>query len=521
MAGKITSMSKIKQVLIMHTQGMSNRDIAEEAGLNKCTVNEYMRKARLDPLGIEALIGMEDPVLEGRLFAGSPAYADPRMADFLKELPYFREQLKMPHVTRIVLWEEYLAKYPDGYGKSQFFFHLKQNLVVERTPVAVLSNKYEPGKELFVDFAGDTLQYTEPSTGEAIEVQAFVATLPYTDYAFVICVESQKVEDFLHCIRMCLEYLGGVPRIVVSDNLKSAVIKPDKYEPTLNKAFEDMGNHYRFAILPARSLHPKDKALVESQVSRIYHRIYAKLRNRQFYSLQELNEVVSHLLKDYNQTRMQQRPYSREEHFHSSEKASLQPLPDEIYEMKCYSHVTVKDTGEVYLSCDKHYYTVPYDLIGRKATIIHTRSLVKIYVDNKSVAIYARVREWGHTQLPEHLAPNVRAYLERSPEYYCEKADHVSEALGKLFQSMFYHRADGVNNEVYYRICEAMLKLQKKTESGVFDKACEVCRVNKIYRGDGLQNVIVAISNSMMTDESGNDAIPTNHENTRGAAQYK
>lgn len=119
---------------------------------------------------------------------------------------------------------------------------------------------------------------------------------------------------------------------------------------------------------------------------------------------------------------MQLRPYSREEHFHSSEKAHLQVLPDTIYEMKYYSSVTVKDTGEVFLSCDKHFYTVPHDLIGRKASIIYTRSIVKVYVDNKSVTVVPRDRTpGGHTQIPEHLAPNVRAYLERSPEYYCDK----------------------------------------------------------------------------------------------------
>lgn len=142
-----------------------------------------MRKVRLDLLSIDELLAMDDPVLEGRLFSGSPAYTDPRMATFLKELPYYVEQLKIPHVTRFLLWEEYIRKHPDGYSKSQFFFHLKQNLVVEKSPVAVLTNRYDPGKELFVDFAGDTLHYVDTTTGEIIETQVFVATLPYTDYA--------------------------------------------------------------------------------------------------------------------------------------------------------------------------------------------------------------------------------------------------------------------------------------------------------------------------------------------------
>lgn len=516
-------MSKIKQVLIMHSQGVSNRDIATEIGLNKCTVNEYMRKVRMDPLGIEELLKLEDPELEGRLFAGSPAYSDLRMEVFLNELPYYREQFKIPHVTRYLLWEEYIQKHPGGYSKSQFFFHLKQNLVVEKSVAGVLKNRYEPGKELFVDFAGDTLSYTDPATGEPVAVQVFVATLPFTDYAFAMGIESQKVEDFLHCIRMCLEHIGGVPRIIVSDNLKAAVIKPDKYEPNLNKAFADMGNHYNFAVLPARSLHPKDKALVESQVSRIYPRVYAKMRKRQFHSLRELNETLSRLLAEYNQTRMQLCPYSREEHFHTAEKASLQPLPDTIYEMKCYANVTVKDTGEIYLSCDKHFYTVPYEHVGRKADIIYTRSLVKVFVDNKSVATIPRDRTPGaHTQIPEHLAPNVRSYLERSPESYCEKTRRVSAPLGSLFQSMFYNRATGITHDVYYRTCEKMLQIQKRTEPSVFDKACDICRVNRIYRGDGLESVIRAMSGQIADEEFETGSVmPTNHENTRGSSQYK
>ena len=167
-------------------------------------------------------------------------------------------------------------------------------------------------------------------------------------------------------------HLGGVPKIVVTDNLKSAVIKADKYEPTLNKALEDMGNHYEFVVIPCQPASPTQKALVENQVKLIYHRIYSKLRNRQFFSLQEINEAVWELLKAHNQTRMQQRTYSREEHFFSVEKGVLKPLPATPYQMRYYSDVTVQQNSHVYLSRDKHYYSVPYILIGRRAKIIYT-----------------------------------------------------------------------------------------------------------------------------------------------------
>ena len=222
-----------------------------------------------------------------------------------------------------------------------------------------------------------------------------------------------------------------------------------------------MGNHYGFAIIPARSAKPKDKALVESQVKRVYNRVYSKLRNRQFYSLIDLNKAISELISRHNQTRMQQRPYTREERFHAKEKELLKELPANIYEVKLYAKVTVLPTGRVYLSKDKHYYSVPYDLIGRKANIIFTRSIVRIYIDRKCVATHLRSYEFGYTDLKEHLSPNSLAYIERSPEYYCEKASKVSLALEKLFQSMFMNKSNGIVNEVYYKRCEKNAKFRR------------------------------------------------------------
>ena len=520
MAGKTIDMSKIAQVLRMHTQGSSNRSIAQALGLNKSTVNEYIRKAKLDSLGVESLMLLDGPILEGRFFAGSPAYSDKRMEVFLDNVSYFKEQLEgKNHVSKQILWQEYILTHPDGYGKSQFYYHLKQNLVAMKSPVTVLSNLYEPGKKLFVDFAGDTLSYIDIATGGKISVQVFVATMPYSDYSFVICVPSQKLDDFIYAMRMCIENLGGVPSIVVPDNLKSAVIKADKYEPEINKAFEDMGNHYGFVVIPARSGKPKDKALVENQVKQIYQRVYAKLRNLQFYSLTELNRAVQDLVLKHNQTRMQQRPYTREERFFAKERELLRELPSTIYEVKYYAKVLVQATGMVYISKDKHYYSVPYKLIGRRASVIFTRSIVKIYVDNTSVATHLRVCEYGYTIAKEHLSENSLAYISRSPEYYCSKAAAVSPSLERLIKSIFMNKRAGLVNEVYYRVCEKMLKLQRTTQKNDFEQACDICCDNRLYSTDSLQNIILTITKSINLDPV--DVLEiTNSENTRGRDYY-
>lgn len=522
MAGIITDMSKIKQVLIMHKNGTSNRQIAKAVELNKCTINDYIKKSCSDSFTIDELVKLSDPELESRFFQGNPAYTDNRMKDFLHELPYYKEQLTNKHVTRFLLWEEYRSRYPYGYGKSQFFHHLKQNLVAEKTPVSVLSNHYEAGKELFIDFAGDTLSYIDSESGEEVKCQVFVASLPYTDFGYAVCVPCQRVEHFLFGLRMCLESIGGVPKIVVPDNLKSAVIKADGYEPRIKKALEDMDNHYGFAVIPARVIHPRDKALVESTIRRIYNRVYAKLRHCTFFSLSELNEAVTEKILAYNQTRMQQRPYSRQEHFHASEKDKLNPLPEHIYEMKFYANEKVSPSGTVLLSRDSHYYSVPYTLIGRRAKIIYTRSTVQVFVDNKSVATHLRIVGFGHSLIREHLSPNTLAYTDRSPEFYCERAKSVSPVLESLFQTMFMNRAPGVVYDIYYRTCEKMLKIQQNTSKELFNSACEICKDNHMFKAESLDGVIKSLqANCLMEEPEDNDILPNNHENTRGATQYK
>lgn len=522
MAGVITDMSKIKQVLIMHKNGISNRQIAKAVDLNKCTVNEYIRKLSREPLTIDELLNIPDPELERCFFQGNPAYTDERMNDFLNMLPYIKEQLTIKHVTRFLMWEEYIKRHPDGYGKSQFFYHLKQSDIAEKSPSSVLSNHYEAGQYLFIDFAGDTLSYIDSDSGEGIKCQVFVASLPYTDFGYALCVPSQRVEDFLFGLRMCIESIGGVPKIVVPDNLKSGVIKADRYEPHINKALEDMGNHYGFALVPARVCHPKDKSLVESSVRRVYNRVYAKLRHSTFFSLVDLNKAVTDLIQAYNQRRMQQRPYSRQEHFYASEKDKLAPLPENIYEMKFYADVKVNLSGEVLLSRDFHYYSVPYTLIGRRAKLIYTRSIVQIFIDNKSVATHTRTIGFGHTSIRAHLSPNTLAYTDRSPEYYCERAKKVSSALEALFQTMFMNRAIGVVFEIYYRSCEKMLKIQQNTKPDVFNQACNICRDNHMFKAESLNGVIQSLqTNCLMEEAECTDIHPKNNENTRGASQYK
>jgi len=523
MAGKPASMSRIKQVLQLSENGVSNRQIAKDLDINKETVNNYVRFFGNDSLSLKEVLKMEDPELEARFRAGNPAYTDYRHQTFLDELPEFKTSLAHKHVTRFLVWQDYIAKHPDGYRKSQFFHHLKQQLAAF-TPTTVLSDTYVPGEKLYVDFAGDTLEYVNTETGEMIKVQVFVACLPYTDYAFALCIPSQRVEDFLYAISKCMEAMGGVPKILVTDNLKSAVIKADRYEPTLNKALEDMGNHYRFVTIPCRPYSPTHKGLVENQVKIIYRRVYAKLRNTTFYSLEDLNEAVSQKMLEHNQTRMQQRPFSREEQFFAVEKNALSPLPEQLFEMKLTCDLQVRNDGFVYLARDKHYYSVPFVHIGKRSHVIYTRTLVKIFVNNELVAAYERHSGFGHTYKEEHLASNSNAILSRSPEYYQEKAEKHSPVFKQLVSDMFMDLEQSQTPpEFKYKTCDYMLSISRKTPIADFEQACRIAIQNGSYSGKFLQNVIsnLNVAKSQSESEKRINPQPTNHENMRGNSYYK
>ena len=200
-------------MLQLKQRGESNRGIARQLPINKETVNGYMQIIKANGWKMEDLLQMDDPVLEGMFHAGSPAYTDERMKEFLRLLPYFREKLtnRKLHVTRQLLYDEYRKTHPDGYCKSQFYEHLKQNLVAQKDITTVLAMAYKPGEKLMVDFAGDKMPYIDPDTGEIKKAEVFVACMPYSDYIFIYCVPSQRTEDFLFALRLCLEHLGGVP----------------------------------------------------------------------------------------------------------------------------------------------------------------------------------------------------------------------------------------------------------------------------------------------------------------------
>ena len=515
MAGKPKPMSQVKQILRLYKDGYGKKSIASALGVSKNTIKGYLKKVVAQDKNIEDLLKMEDEALNRFFFAGNPAYKKDNYEELKALLPYYSEQLKQVGVTKMLLFEEYKQCHPTGYGKSQFCHHL---LVYHRKKDPSMVLNHEPAKQLFVDFAGKSLHYVEQATGEQIACCVFVATLPYSDYCFAMAVPSQKSDDFLYALQCCFAHLGGVPKVLVPDNLKSAVNKTDKYEPDINRVMEDFANHYQTSVLPARAYKPKDKALVENSVRLIYNRVYAKLRHETFFDINSLNEAIMEKVKVHNQTRMQQKDYCREEKFLSDEKPLLAKLPETIFEKKHYKTLLVGKNNHIYLGVDRHYYSVPYLYIGQKAKVIYTRNMVSIYIEGKKVAQHVRVYRHGYSTCKEHLCSTHQHYIDRSPQYYREKAlrytEHVQQLIDYIFMQQKYP-------EQLYKTCEGIFALARNTNESRFDKACKLALEHQHYSYKFLLNILENNMVNLDHHSSEEDMPLPKHTNIRGNQYYQ
>lgn len=498
----------------MHLEGKGIKHIARTLSISKNTVKGYLLKVSQNPVDIQALLKLEDTELEAKLFPGNPAYKDLRYETLKHKLEYYAKELKRVGVTRMVLWEEYIQSYPNGYGYSQFCYHLHQYLNNQK-PSMVLS--HNPGEKLYIDYAGKKLSYVDRHTGEIISVQVFVACLPYSDYCFALAVKSQSIGDFIYALNCCLQDLGGVPQTLVPDNLKAAVIKTSPYEPNVNRALEDFANHYATTVTPARPRKPKDKALVENQVKLIYSRVYAKIRDQTFFDLASLNRAIKERVKAHNQTRMQQKDHCREEKFLADEKQTLRQLPADAFEIKYYRSHKVAKNNHIYLGEDKHYYSVPYAYMGVQVKVVYTHDTVRVYSKTKCIAIHTRsYKKGGYSTQKEHLCSHHQHYKQRSPTYYLQKGYKHSETLYRYMEALF--KQDKYPEQLY-RTCDGILNLARKTDARTFTKACEIALENNNYSYQFLKQILENRMTGNM-EQVPEKPLP-NHHNIRGAESYK
>ena len=425
MANKVISMSKLRQLLRLNSQGESKLSISRLTGLSKNTVKKYLRIASDKGFTIQDIEELSDEQLDISFGMESVLPEPDRYKHLMKLLPVYEKRLKKRNVSRESLWAEYIAQYPDGYRIAQFKRHIRK-WIRHNNPVMHIEHKI--GDKMFVDFTGEKLSIIDKTTGEIIPVEVFVSILGATQYTYVEAVKNQTKENFIMACENALYYYGGVPRAIVPDNLRSAVTKSDRYEPSLNEAFEDFANHYHTAILPARAYKPKDKALVEGAVKIVYRRIFDEIKDKEYYSIEELNQAIWEKLKAYNNIKLTGKLYCRQQIFEELEKRELQPLADHRYELKRKQAGTVHVNSYVCLREDKNYYSVPYKFIGSKVQIIYSNNQVDIYHRHVLIASHSRSnKQFFYTTDKDHLPSSHKFISEWNPERYIKWAESIDQ----------------------------------------------------------------------------------------------
>lgn len=515
MAGKTINMSKLKQIILLRGSGTPLQAIARTLQLSRNTVKKYLRLIEVKGLPDSELLALSDPQLDA-LFEDPDPGDQERLADLIKWFPHLEKELKRTGVTRWILWGEYRQAHPNGFSYSRFCDHFKQYRV---SRAATLHFEYEPGDKLFLDFTGKKLSIVDPTTGQLTLVEVFVAVLGYSQLTYVQAVATQRKEDFIGATERALHYFGGVPRVLIPDNLKSAVTKADKYEPAINDDFLDFANHYQCAVMPTRSYKPRDKAHVERGVNIAYHRIFAPIRDRVFYSLKRLNTAILDLLKVHNEQPFQKRPISRRQLFEQDEKGMLRQLAAERYEFKKLRFATVMKNGYVQLWEDKHYYSVPYRFIGSKVKVIYTNTQVSIFKATERIAYHQRsARQFGHTTVHEHMSSSHQFVSEWNPEKFITWAASIDPVVVNYVKTILKSAS---YPETTYRSCLGILTLDKKLGRQRLIDAVKRATHFGSYGYKTVHNILLHNLEQAPIDEQTSIPSLPEHENVRGAASYQ
>jgi transposase len=454
-----TPMRKIREVLRLKWLGRSHREIALSCAIGYGTVGEYLRRAKeVSWAQVEA---MDDGELERALYPPPPG------DDALRQTPdwsHVYQELKRPGVTLLLLWEEYRAAHAEGYGYSWF---CEQYRAYERTLDATLRQEYKAGELMLVDYAGQTIAVRDSETGESREAHLFVACLGASQYIYVEATWGQTLPEWIQAHVGALEFFGGATEILVPDNTKTGVKSPCRYEPELNPTYAEMARHYGLAVIPTRVRRPRDKAKVENAVLQAERWILARLRHRTFFSLAELNRAARELVVALNERRRKDLGVSRRELYEKLDRPALRPLPAERYRFAAWKKVRVGPDYHVEL--ERHYYSVPYQLIGQELDLRASSHTVEIFHKARSIARHQRSRSHGHTTVAEHMPKRHRKYLEWTPERLVRWARQSGEATAAVVTTILESRP---HPQQGFRSCLGLLSLERQYDAQRLEAAC-------------------------------------------------
>lgn len=506
------SMRKMKEVLRLYFGlGLSKRQVARSCSISPSTVVEYIRKAELAGICWPLPDDIDDAALESLLFA------EERSGRWLPrpepEYAVLHRELRRKGVTLELLWQEYKDRFPEGYAYSQFCFLYRR--WAKKLDLS-LRQQYRAGEKLFVDFAGKTVDIINPHTGEITDAQIFVGVLGASNYTYAEAVASQSLPHWIACHVNMFEYFGGVAEILIPDNLKSGVDKSCRYEPDINPTYQDLAEHYGTVVIPARPGKPRDKAKVECGVLVVTRWILAALRNRQFFSIAELNIAIRELLSRLNNRPFKKLPGSRLSLFETIDKPALMPLPSDRYQYAEWKKAAVNI--DYHIEVDSHYYSVPYQLVRSKVDVRMTTDVVEVFFKSKRVAMHQRsARRGSFTTIGEHRPSAHQRYLQWTPSRIISWAQSVGEHTGVLIEQILMSKP---HPEQGYRSCLGILRLGKKYTPERLEQAARRAVTIKAYSYRSMKSILDNGLDKLPIHEH-QEVLPViQHDNIRGKAYY-
>ncbi len=506
------SMRKIKEVLrLKWLNQLSDRKIAQSCNISRPAVVNYIERAEQAGLSWPLPDTLTVVELERLLY---PAQKPRSASDLVwPDWSLIRQELQKKNVTLFLLWQEYREHHPKGYQYSWFCDQYRSWLGQRDLS---MRQTHRAGEKLFVDYAGQTMPVVDPSTGEIRSAQIFVAVLGASNYSYAEATWTQSLTDWIGSHQRAFSFLGGLPEVVIPDNLRSGVTKANRYEPDLNPTYLDMAIHYGVAIVPTRVRKPKDKAKAEVGVQIVERWILASLRNHTFFSLAELNQAIQQRVVKLNQRPFKKLPGSRLEHFQNLEQPVLKPLPVTPYVYAEWKVVRVHI--DYHVDIEGHYYSVPYQWVKQQLDARITAQTVELF--HKGQRLASHPRSWlkgRHTTVNAHRPESHRQYGDWSPERFMHWADKIGTATGQVIRTVLQERR---HPEQGYRSCLGILRLAKAYSDARLEAACTRALLLGTHRYKSIESILkhgLDCQSVVVVEES---TLPQQHENVRGSGYY-
>jgi transposase len=506
-------MRKTREILRLHFEShLVPRQIASICKISRSTVQRCVERLRAAGLSWPLPADVDDAALERRMYPPL-AVASAERGSFPDCAAIHKELKSRQNVTLQLLWEEYKQTNTQGYAYSwycELYREWRRQLDV------VLRQEHRAGEKTFVDYAGQTVPVTDPKTGEVRQAQVFVAVLGASNYTYAEATWTQNLWDWTHSHVRAFEFFQGTSRLVVPDNLKSGVKTPCWYEPELNRTYGDLAIHYGVGILPARPYRPRDKSKAEVGVQVVQRWVLAALRKRQFFSLAELNEAILELVIKLNERPFRKMAGSRAELYHLIDAPALQSLPAARFEYAEWKRARVN--LDYHVDVDQHYYSTPYQLVGKEVDVRSTSNTVEIFYQGKRVASHLRSR-LAHRATTDagHRPKSHQAYLEWTPTRIIEWAGKVGPFTARLVEGIL---ASKPHPEMGYRSALGVIRLERRYGAERLEAASTRAVRMKLYRFQSVKSMLKSGQDREPLPELVPIPFPVQHENLRGPDYY-